>query len=134
MRQSVAGLFCVLLWTTAAFSQETPWTRYMAEAAKADQQGRFMGAEMHLLAAVKEAEGFGPEDPRLAASLMALALLYHAQGQYAEAEPLYKQALAIKEDVVAALENYADLLRKTNRQTEAEKMEARAKAIRAKQR
>ena len=59
--------------------------------------------------------------------------------QIAEAEPLFKRALAIVEkalgpqhpDVVTSLENYAALLRKTERTTEATKMEARAKAIRA---
>ncbi len=35
-------------------------------------------------------------------------------------------------DVATSLENYADLLRKTGRGTEATEMEARAKAIRAK--
>ena len=63
-----------------------------------------------------------------------------AQGRYADAEPLYKQALAIVKkalgpahpDVAMSLENYAHLLRATGRSTEAAKMEARAKAIRVK--
>ena len=62
------------------------------------------------------------------------------QGRYAEAEPLYKRALAIREkalgpehpDVATSLENYAALLRETARVDEAERLEARAKAIRAK--
>jgi tetratricopeptide (TPR) repeat protein len=70
-----------------------------------------------------------------------LALLYQAQGKYSEAEPLFKRALAIKEkalgpehlSVATTLENYAALLRKTNREVEAIKLEARAKAIRDKQ-
>ena len=76
----------------------------------------------------------------MALSLNNLALLYKDQGRYAEAEPLYKRALAIWEKalgpehphVATILENYAALLRKTERTTEATKMEARAKAIRAK--
>ncbi|MCZ6483167.1 MAG: tetratricopeptide repeat protein [Alphaproteobacteria bacterium] len=52
----------------------------------------------------------------------------------------HKRALAIREKalgsenpgVATALENYASLLRKTERTTEATKMEARAEAIRAK--
>ncbi len=67
-------------------------------------------------------------------------MLYRAQARYAEAEPLYKRALAIREkalrpehpNVAKSLENYAALLRKTGRSTEAIKMKARAKAIRAK--
>ena len=68
-----------------------------------------------------------------------LANLYRDRGRYAEAEPFYKRALAIKEKalgpahphVATSLENYAALLHKTGRDDEAVKLEARAKAIRA---
>ena len=77
----------------------------------------------------------------MAQSLNNLAVLYYAQGLYAEAEPLFKRALAIREKalgpehphVAKSLENYAGLLRKTYRGSEAAKMEARAKRIRARQ-
>ncbi len=57
-----------------------------------------------------------------------------------EAEPLEDRSLAIWEKalrpehpkVATGLENYARLLRATGRSDEAERMEARAKAIRAK--
>ena len=39
----------------------------------------------------------GPDHPTVATSLNDLATLYQAQGKYAEAEPLYKRALAIRE-------------------------------------
>ena len=76
----------------------------------------------------------------MATSLNNLALLYIAQGKYAEAEPLYQRSLAIWEralgpehpNVASSLENYAALLRQAARADEAERMEARAKAIRAK--
>ena len=62
-----------------------------------------------------------------------------AQGRYAEAEPLYKRALAIHEkalgsnpQVAATLENYAVVLRRTGRGEWATMIELRAKAIRAK--
>ena len=42
----------------------------------------------------------GPEQPDTAASLNNLAALYQAQGSYAQAEPLYKRALAIVEKVL----------------------------------
>ena len=82
----------------------------------------------------------GPEHRSVATSLTGRAVLYHAQGRYAEAESLHKRAQAIFEralgpqqpHVAQSLENYAALLRKTRRGTEAEKLEARAKAIRAK--
>ena len=76
----------------------------------------------------------------VATSLNNLAELYRDQGHYAEAEPLFKRSLAIVEkalgpehpNVAQGLENYAALLRQTARADEAERMEARAKAIRAK--
>ncbi len=97
-------------------------------------------AEKQWSAALKEAEGFGPQDPRLATTLNNLGEVYRAQAKYAEAEPLYMRAMAIYEktlgpehpDVAQSLENYAALLRKTGRDDEAVKLEARAKAIRAK--
>ncbi len=66
-------------------------------------------------------------------------MLYDAQGRYGDAEPLLKRALAIWEkalgpehpNVATSLENYAKLLRKTERDAEAEELEARGKAIRA---
>jgi tetratricopeptide (TPR) repeat protein len=75
----------------------------------------------------------------LAQSLNNLAELYRTQGQYAKAEPLLKRALAIREKalglkypyVAIVLENYAELLRKLKRSTEAAPLEARAKAIQA---
>ena len=42
----------------------------------------------------------GPEHPDTAGSLNNLAALYQAQGSYAQAEPLYKRALAIVEKVL----------------------------------
>ena len=61
------------------------------------------------------------------------------RGRYAEAEPLYQRALAIREKalghehphVATALENYSALLRATARDAEAEPLEHRAREIRA---
>ena len=69
-----------------------------------------------------------------------LALLYSAQDQFFDAEPLFERALTIRErslvredpDLVISLENYAALLRETGRNAEAVNMESRAKANRAK--
>ena len=82
----------------------------------------------------------GSEHLVVAFSLNHLAELYLIQGNYAEAEPLYKRSLAIEEkglgpehlNVAQILENYAVVLRGTGRGAEAAKMEARAKTIRAK--
>jgi len=70
-----------------------------------------------------------------------LAAAYcYARGEYAEAEPLYKRSLTIWQkalgpdhpNVAIVLENYAVLLRAVRRDKDAEEMEARAAAIRAK--
>ena len=82
----------------------------------------------------------GPEHPSVATGLNNLAALYHAQGKYAQAEPISARAVAIYEkslgpnhpELALALQNRAALMRKMNRKDEAEKMEARAMAIRAK--
>ncbi len=78
--------------------------------------------------------------PDYASALHQLAHVYDAQGKHAKAEPLFRRALAIQEKalgpehpkVAQHLEDYAALLRKMEREAEASKMEARAKAIRAK--
>ncbi len=114
-RWLLVGLVCLALWPAHASAQGGLWETYMAPGAKAYQQA-------------------------MATDLNNLAELYRAQGRYAEAEPLYKRSLAIREkaldaehpDVAQSLENYAALLRKTGRADEATEMEVRAKAIRAK--
>jgi hypothetical protein len=61
-------------------------------------------------------------------------------GRHGEAEPLYQRALAIREkalglehpNVATCLENYALCLQAMERSQEAEPLEARARAIRAK--
>ena len=61
-------------------------------------------------------------------SLINLAGLYHAQGRYGEAEPLFRRSLAIREkargpeypDVATSLNNLAELYRGQGRYAEAE--------------
>ena len=77
----------------------------------------------------------------MAQSLLSLANLYRDQEKYAEAEAHYQRALAILEKALGpehpglapSLDLYSDVLRKMGRAIEAEKMEARAQAIRAAQ-
>ena len=185
-RLSLLGVLCVML-VSAPFivwgqTGDPPWETYNQAGRDAYEQGNYAEAEKQWVAALQEAEKFGPEDSRLATSLNSLANLYWDQGKYGEAEPLFKRALAIREkalgpehsdvattlkdlailyldqlrygeaeplfkrsleitekalgpehlDVAFSLENYAYLLRRTGREEEAAKMEARAEAIRAK--
>jgi len=134
------GIFCVVFVSMQVNAQEAQWKAHMSTGVNAYREGRYSEAVESFQGAVKEAEAFGPHDPRLATSLNNLAGLYNYQGKYAQAEPLYQRSLVIWEkalgpehpDVAQGLENYAALLRKTNREPEAAGLEVRAKAIRAK--
>ena len=138
-RWLLVGVLCLALWTTA-LAQQTQWEKLNGAGMEAYERGRYAEAEKLWLAALKEAKTFVGDDPRLATSLNNLAELYRAQGKYAQAEPLYQRALAIWQkalgpehpQVAMVLENYAALLHWLNRDAEADKMEARAQAIRAK--
>ena len=131
----------LLAFSLASVTQAATWESHLQAGMTAYQQGNYAKAEQKFSAALEKAKKFGPQDPRLATTLNNLAALYVTQGKYAEAESLYKRALAIWEKalgpehphVATSLENYAALLRKTNRKKKAKKLEARAKAIRAKQ-
>ncbi len=82
----------------------------------------------------------GRNTPRFATDLNNLALLYRDQGKYAEAEPLYKRALAIREkalgpehpQTVLSFNNLALLYFNQGRYAEAEPLYQRALAIREK--
>lgn len=93
-------VFFVVLLPAHASAQETPWQEHMAAGGKAMQEGRYADAEKSYLVALKEAEGFGPQDLRLATSLDSLAKVYMVQGRYAEGEPLLRRALGILEKAV----------------------------------
>lgn len=66
-------------------------------------------------------------------------MLYHVQGQFAKAEPLYKRSLAILEKVLGPdhpavamkLEHMSDLYWDMGQENTAEELEQRAAAIRA---
>ncbi|WP_423202526.1 CHAT domain-containing tetratricopeptide repeat protein [Microcystis flos-aquae] len=83
----------------------------------------------------------GDNHPDTATSLNNLAALYRVQGRYSEAEPLYKQALAIWKqqlgdnhpDTAISLNNLALLYKSQGRYSEAEPLLKQALAIRKQQ-
>ena len=87
--------------------------------------------------AIREA-GLGRENPVTAESLAGLAASYYRQGFHIEAEPLYQRVLSVMERELApdnvrlaeVLDEYAGLLRATNRGADAAELEARARQIR----
>ena len=144
-RHDTRATMACLLWILTfcpvlAVAEPKTWKDYSAAGKSAYQQGRYTEAEKLFEAALKEAEGFGPQDPRLATSLNNLALLYRDQGKYAEAEPLCKRALVIREqalgpdhvDVATSLNNLAGLYSAQGEYAEAEPLFKRALAIQEK--
>ncbi|MCZ6745048.1 MAG: tetratricopeptide repeat protein [Alphaproteobacteria bacterium] len=119
------------------FFRRGSWENYVIAGGKAHDKGNYPEAEKHIAAAVKEAEGFGPQDPRLAASLLGLGELYLHQRRYAEAESLLKRGLAIREkalgpehpDVAGSLNNLAALYDDQGKYAEAEPLVKRVLAI-----
>jgi tetratricopeptide (TPR) repeat protein len=83
--------------------------------------------------------GLGPDHPNVATNFNNLASLYRVQGQYAQAEPLYKQALAIDEKslgpnhpgVATVLWNMAQLYQEMGKEEEARVILKRVAQIRA---
>ena len=134
----LAGLVCLGLAAVAYFSfQDGRWKYYKAAGETAYQQGDHAEAERQFVPALKEAERFDREDPRLATSLNNLAAVYKAQGRHAEAEPLYKHALAIDEKILGPdhpnfsrdLNNLAELYRAQGRYAKSEPLIKRSLAI-----
>ncbi len=72
-RWLLVGLVCLALWPAHTSAQGGLWETYMAAGDKAYQQGNYPEAEKQWAAALKEAERFGPEGPRLVTSLDRLA-------------------------------------------------------------
>src|SRR5499426_438340 len=81
-------LLALLLWPVAAVAQSPSWEDRLGVAERAWDRGQTAEAERQYLEAVKQAESFGPADPRLAQSLTALGLFYREQGRIPEASPV----------------------------------------------
>ncbi len=75
----LAGILCSVFWPIATLAQDALWKAYIAAGTKAVEQDRYDGAEMLFMAALKEAEGFGEQDPRLAITLRLLMNVYGQQ-------------------------------------------------------
>ena len=114
------------------------WESYMEAGLRAFYEANYSEADGQFVAALSEAEKWGDQNLRLAGSLNNLALVYGAQGRYAEAEPLYLRALAIEEEVLGPehphvatnLDNLAVLYLTQGKYAEAEPLHQRALTIR----
>ena len=73
------------------------WRMLTDSGCSAAERGRNGDAERSFRAALEVARTFAPSDRRVAESALGLAEALDAQGRYAEAEPLAKEALALLE-------------------------------------
>ena len=96
-----AGLFVILLVGIAVAlylsGSDSVWKGNMEAERKAFREGRYLGAVDYAQAAVKDAEAFGAQDPRLATSLHNAGELYTKLERYDEAERFLQRALSIRE-------------------------------------
>ena len=133
----LVGVLCL---ASFAMAQETAWEKNMKASLQAYQRGQYGEAEKQARAAVQEAEKFGPQDLRLAASLHFQAVVKRVRGDYVEAEPLYQRALVIREKslgpehphVAVSLNHLALLYSAQGKYAEADPLYRRALAIREK--
>lgn len=72
------------------------WKSLIEAGNSAFENGKIPEAELKFLAALELAERFDENDLRLALSLNNLAAIYHAEGKYTMAEPLYLRALDLR--------------------------------------
>src|SRR6266567_2150251 len=80
---------------TGVAAQEGRWERVTAVGVQAFEQGDYAAAVRPFQAALPLADAGS-----LAPSLMNLAAVYYAQGQYTAAAPLYQRALVLQEQIL----------------------------------
>jgi tetratricopeptide (TPR) repeat protein len=73
------------------------WKGLVMQALYAASANNFSQAEQIFLRAIHEAERFGADDARVGTTLNSLGLIYRAEKKYADAESVYRRALAILE-------------------------------------
>jgi tetratricopeptide (TPR) repeat protein len=86
-------------WEEITMSQTHPsrWEALTEVARRCVAEKQFDKAEEAFLAALREAEQFGDNDPRIAATLNALARVYHRRSKFFPAAALLHRLLGIKE-------------------------------------
>ena len=113
---------------TPAFAGEVEWTSEFNAGRAAYRAGNYRAATPRYEAALREAESFDANDPRLPTTLNTLAESYRMQGRLAEAEPLFRRSLGIREKALGpdhpsvglALNNLAALYEAQGRLADAE--------------
>jgi tetratricopeptide (TPR) repeat protein len=96
-RWAAVCLLVVQLSPAHAVTQEDAWQLQMSRAMTAHRAGDFTEAESRLRDALRLAEDFGPQDDRLAETLLALATVYYDRADYAAAQVPLERAAEIFE-------------------------------------
>ena len=133
-------LLCAALAAGQVPAGETEWDTHNKAGSAAYRTGDYGEAAARFEAALRELETFDPSVFRQTLTLNNLAAVYQSLGRHAEAEPLYRRSLAIREealgpdhaDVGTAVNNLAALLNSQGRSAEAEPLFRRNLAIREK--
>ena len=135
-RTWIAAALVATCSITTAPAGEAEWKAEHDAGWNAYKEGRLDEAKTRLRAAEKEARALGENDPRLATTLDHLAWVLSSEGKIAEAEPLAKSALAIREkafgpehpEVVLSLNTLASIYDLAGRPSEARPIYARCLA------
>jgi len=133
-------LACAHIVMNGADTNPARWRESLEGGDRSRRLGKYAESRQSYLQALAEAEKFGPDDRRLAATLNNLAALLFDYGDYAQAEPLFRRALGIFErlaspgdaDTANVLNNLAALVARDGRLDDAQGMYERALAILAK--
>ena len=136
----VAGALSLVSYPELAMSQVASWQHTIQVGDEFRQQGRYREAEQSYREALREAEALGTKDARLASTLDGLGSACVDVGKLGEAEPLYRQSLAMSESllgpehpsVARVLNNFGHLCFLQARFSEAESLYRRALVIREK--
>ncbi len=126
-----------ILYAKTAFFPDWGWEEHYQAGWTAHEKGEHGRVEAHFLNALKEAETFSEDDPRLHRSLDTLARYYQSEKKYAEAERFIQRVLALDEkilgpthpNVAASLNNLAEIRRILGKYEEALPLYERALAI-----
>jgi tetratricopeptide (TPR) repeat protein len=126
-----------LLYLKTVFLPDSNWGKYHDSGWMAFKGKNYTKAEKLFLDALKEAERFPNDDPRLRLTLNNLAETYREQKKYSKAEPFYRRVLERDErvlgpehpNVAASLNNLANNYRVLGKYSEAEPLYKRALEI-----
>jgi hypothetical protein len=121
----------------SSFAQGPTWEANLTTAKQAFVEHRYGEAERAYLAALAQAENFGPKDPRLATTVFGLGVLYYVQSRYEEAEPLLQRTVELREaepapdpsGIAKAILQLAELYRATQHFDKARPLYQRALAL-----